>query len=144
MDDDVHLTVTTDDRRNLSFLASEYADEKGTNLSHAYALTIYSSQGVTVDGNTFVFYNGRMGRADTYVAASRHKDHAHIFSNSKEIDEYTDLASADKVTNEQERLKTLAVLMTQENSSTLAIEHLLDTNKSVELGKDVELRACAL
>ncbi|WP_227876295.1 hypothetical protein [Photobacterium frigidiphilum] len=53
LDGDVRLSVMLDDKRPISSLASEYSDQIGLNLCHAYALTIFSSQGTTVDRNTF-------------------------------------------------------------------------------------------
>lgn len=121
---DVHLSIKTDDKRNASFLASEYCDERGTNISLAYALTIYSSQGTTVDGNTFIYYTGGMDRSNTYVAASRHKNEAHIFCNRKEIDERARVYDTGKSINDSGRLNMLARLMSRDSYSTLAIEEL--------------------
>lgn len=52
---DVEFSIRADDGRKMSFLSSEYADEKGTHLCHSYTLTVYSFQGTTVDGNTFIY-----------------------------------------------------------------------------------------
>jgi len=138
---DVHVTVQTDDNRKISFFASEYADNKGTNLSLAYALTIYSSQGVTVDGNTFVYYNGGMGRANTYVAASRHKDEVHMYCNAREIDEHLGEISQHEDAMSRNRLLALANLMSNDNYSSLAIEQLPQREKLCEhsLGLDMSI-----
>ncbi|MEX5379571.1 hypothetical protein [Acinetobacter towneri] len=50
---DTKLNVKIDDNRTDSFLASEYSDEIGVNLCHTYTLTVFSSQGTTINGNTF-------------------------------------------------------------------------------------------
>ena len=78
---DVELAVRADDGRTVSFLSSEYADDKGTHLCHSYALTVFSSQGITVDGNTFVLYSDGMERSNSYVALSRHKYESHMYIN---------------------------------------------------------------
>lgn len=137
-DGDVHFTVVTDDKRNLTFLASEYSDERGTNLSLAYALTVYSAQGTTVDGNTFSYYTAGMDRSNTYVAASRHKDEAHIFCNRKEIDERTGALDSGRSISDKDRLAVLAGLMSRDRYSTLAIEHLLDKPYQQESKKSIE------
>jgi conjugative relaxase-like TrwC/TraI family protein len=109
----VHLTPLT------------YQDEYGRfPLVHAYAMTVYSSQGITIDGDTFVFYNSHMDRANTYVAGSRHKDNCHWFFNSKEID--LSAKPNNEMVTHDERLLELAKFMKREQRSTLAIEHLTD------------------
>jgi conjugative relaxase-like TrwC/TraI family protein len=125
---DVRFIIETDDKRNVSFLASEYSDEVGTNLCLAYALTVYSAQGTTIDGNTFTYYTGGMDRANTYVAASRHKDESHIFCNRKEIDEKLGTHDTDRVIDDKERQHCLASMMSRENSAKLAIELLPDNH----------------
>ncbi|MFA0016238.1 hypothetical protein AB4391_23240 [Vibrio lentus] len=113
-----------DNEQIISFLASDYSDEIGVNLCHAYALTVFSSQGTTVDGNTFTLYSGRMAQREAYVALSRHKDESHVYVNEAEINErvrsYEDgIELSDKL-----RQSALAELMKQDRHVSLAIEHL--------------------
>ncbi|EHY0954112.1 relaxase domain-containing protein [Vibrio cholerae] len=119
---DVRFTIATDDKRVVTFLASEYRDELGTNLCLAYALTVYSAQGTTIDGNTFIYYTAGMDRANTYVAASRHKDESHFFCNRREIDERLGVNDTGRAINESERQLCLAAMMSRENSARLATE----------------------
>ncbi len=84
---DAELTVKADDGRLLSFLVSDYADEKGAYLCHAYALTVYSSQGVTVDGSTFVYGGTGMDQTNSYVAMSRNKDFSYVYLTVGNINE---------------------------------------------------------
>ena len=108
----------------MSFRASEYSDHIGLNLCHAYALTVFSSQGTTVDGNTFTLYSGQMGQRETYVALSRHKDESHVYVNKAEINERVRVYEDDVEPTDILRQATLAELMKQDRHMSLAIEHL--------------------
>ncbi|OCH18627.1 hypothetical protein [Aliivibrio logei] len=81
------LSIELDDKRIVSFRASEYSDHIGLNICHAYALTVFSSQDTTIDGNTFTLYSGRMGQRETYVALNRHKNESHTYVNKAGINE---------------------------------------------------------
>ncbi|HCE3704266.1 TPA: relaxase domain-containing protein [Vibrio parahaemolyticus] len=139
---DVRFTIATDDKRVVSFLASEYRDELGTNLCLAYALTVYSAQGTTIDGNTFTYYTAGMDRANTYVAASRHKDESHIFCNRREIDERLGANDTDRKIDDKERRHCLAAMMSRENTAKLAIELLPENHimNAPEVVEDLELQ----
>ena len=131
-DGDLQFDIETDAGGKVHFKASEYCNEYGNvYLTQAYALTVYASQGLTVDGDVFVFYNSGMDRSNTYVAGSRHKDNCHWFVNNKEIDE---LASIDNksLKEDEKRLKILAKLMASENRKKLAIEYLKNEQPVVE------------
>lgn len=134
---DVRLSVLTDDGRNLSFLASEYADELGTNLCLAYALTVYSSQGTTIDGDTFSLYTGRMDRANSYVSLSRHKDNSHLYVNTLEIEEKVAGFDDKAEITDQMRINTLANMMSRDDYATLAVEHLPSSQRAMQ--NDIEL-----
>jgi len=138
---DVRFTVETDDKRRVSFLASEYRDEVGVNLCLAYALTIYSAQGTTIDGNTFTYYTAGMDRANTYVAASRHKDESHVFCNRKEVDGKLGAFDTGRSISDKERLHGLASMMSRENSAQLATEQLPEKQieESLEMIDDLEI-----
>ncbi|KOY36928.1 MobF family relaxase [Vibrio parahaemolyticus] len=112
--------VRLEDSRLVSVDESNYVDEFGNlPLIHAYAMTVYSSQGITVNGSTFILYNSHMGREATYVAGSRHKDHSHFFMNSKDVDFSIE---CDRIT-EKMRLDLFAQYMSRESKSRLAIEY---------------------
>ena len=102
---------------------NDYQSDQGRlPLVHAYAMTVYSSQGVTVDGDTFILYNAHMDRANSYVAGSRHKDNSHWFINNKEMDA---LISPDGgVISAEQRIAVLAEQMSREQYTKLAIEYL--------------------
>ncbi|MFV1873825.1 MAG: MobF family relaxase [Oleiphilus sp.] len=139
LEDDVRLSVETDDEREVSFLASEYRDEKGTNICLAYALTVYSAQGTTVRGNTFTLYSGGMDRANSYVGLSRHKDEAHLYVNQSEIDERAGAYDTGKAITDSERMDTLSKLMCRDNYSSLAIEHLPEQQIAIEETVELEI-----
>ncbi|MGR5127145.1 hypothetical protein [Photobacterium swingsii] len=124
LDDDVRLSVLLDDERTISFLASECSDEIGVNLCHAYALTVFSSQGTTVDGNTFTLYSGRMAQRETYVALSRHKDESHVYINEAEVNERVRSYGEDLELTDELRQAELAKLMKQDHHASLATEYL--------------------
>tara|TARA_R110000744_G_scaffold73919_4_gene147747 strand:+ start:408 stop:2981 length:2574 start_codon:yes stop_codon:yes gene_type:complete len=124
LENDVQFTIEVDDKRTISFLASSYSDELGAHLCHAYALTIYSSQGTTIDGNTFTLYSGSMNRANTYVALSRHKDESHLYINSAEMNERCRTKDISVEPTQEMREAQLAELTKRDNYHSLAIEHL--------------------
>lgn len=66
-------------------------DEGRTMISGANAMTVYSSQGVTVKGDAFVLQTASMDRANTYVAASRAKENTHLYVPSDEISSLKEL-----------------------------------------------------
>jgi conjugative relaxase-like TrwC/TraI family protein len=119
------LCIALDNGHKVTVNIQTYHDEYGRfPLVHAYAMTVYSSQGITIDGDTFVLYNNHMDRANTYVAGSRHKDNCHWFFNSKEIDLLA--KPNNEMVTHDERLQEVAKLMKREQRSTLAIEQLTD------------------
>jgi Ti-type conjugative transfer relaxase TraA len=125
---DVEFSIRADDGRKVSFLSSEYADERGTHLCHAYALTVYSSQGTTVDGNTFVYHTKEMDRANMYVAMSRHKDKSHIFCNCLELESRSSALTQDISERRAAMLNSMTVNdnFAQLASSTLVVEGSLE------------------
>ncbi len=123
-DSDTKLSIELDDKRIVYFRASEYSDQIGLNLCHAYALTVFSSQGTTIDGNTFTLYSGRMGQREAYVALSRHKDESHIYINEAEIDERIKVLEDGIEPTAPLRQAELEKMMVQDRHATLAIEHL--------------------
>ncbi len=122
---DTEFSIKVDDGRKVNFFASDYADEKGTHLCLAYALTVYSSQGTTIDGNTFVYYTKGMDRANTYIAASRHKGESHIFCNRHEIEECIPDSSRDISKLAQKREEMLVSMMSKDNLASLATEKMV-------------------
>jgi conjugative relaxase-like TrwC/TraI family protein len=124
-DDNVYFEVLNDEGRTLQFSQSDYADEHGRlYLTQAYAMTIFSSQGLTVDGDTFVLHNSRMDRPHAYVAGSRHRDQCHWFINRKEVQMMANIDETDRTITDKECLDTLAQTLSQDNYSSLATEYV--------------------
>jgi ATP-dependent exoDNAse (exonuclease V) alpha subunit len=84
-------------------------------MSQAYVMTVYSSQGLIIDGDVFVYYTCGMDRANTYVASSRHKDSCYLFINNREINE---------LNSNKPAIESLAHLMSADKKKQLAVEYL--------------------
>jgi conjugative relaxase-like TrwC/TraI family protein len=136
MDDgDIWIRVALDSGRHTQFVLSDYCNEDGrAYLAQAYAQTVYSAQGLTIDGDVFVYYTQYMDRAHSYVACSRHKDKAHIFANAEELTEFipSDFEHAPVDIGLRE---ALAAQMSRDNRPKLAIEYL-EQQKAKELSKN--------
>ncbi|TMN81763.1 MULTISPECIES: MobF family relaxase [unclassified Pseudoalteromonas] len=125
LDDEVVLLIKLDIGRTVKIRASEYCDEKGRlYLIPAYARTVYASQGITVNGETFVYYDSSMDRANTYVACSRHKEKATIFGNASDLEEYVPLSYQNEPNKPLKLLTAMAACMSRESSPKLASEYL--------------------
>lgn len=121
---DVAFTIQKDCGTVVTFLKSEYQDANDAlNLVHAYAMTIYSCQGATIDGDTFILYDVYMGRAASYVASSRHKDRCHWFVNGSKLDEISNVKIHKNTSIYLYRLETLAKCMRAEKYCSMALEH---------------------
>jgi conjugative relaxase-like TrwC/TraI family protein len=121
-DGHVKFTVQTDNYQLVTFSTQDYCDEHGRlYLAQAYALTVYASQGITVDGDTFVLHNTGMDRATSYVGGSRHKDNCHWFFNQSSIQES---CNNGETLDREQALEAVATLMSQDRYKALAIEYL--------------------
>lgn len=139
MDDgDIWIRVRLDTGLDTQFMASKYCDDDGrVYLTQAYAQTVYSSQGLTINGNVFVYYSQTMDRAHTYVACSRHKDAAHIFANAQEFE----AEIPEKLQDAPKHIgleKAIANSMSRNLRPKLASEYL--TPEQVELALDCNER----
>ncbi|MBU2877443.1 MobF family relaxase [Aliiglaciecola lipolytica] len=143
MDDgDVWIRVALDSGRQTQFMLSDYCNDEGrVYLTQAYAQTVYSSQGLTIDGDVFVYYTENMDRAHSYVACSRHKDKAHIFANAEELRDLipSDFEHAPVAVGLRE---ALAAQISRNNRPKLAIEYLTNdqiSSLNLEKQKQYEL-----
>ncbi len=79
------LTVQVGERE-IRFNSNDIADNKGrAPIAHAYATTVYSAQGATVDA-AFVLAEANMKRNEIYVAASRAKENIKIYLDKSEAE----------------------------------------------------------
>jgi ATP-dependent exoDNAse (exonuclease V) alpha subunit len=115
--------VELDNGNKVSINTNEYCNNDGDlYMTQAYAMTVYSSQGLTVNGDVFVYYTSGMDRANTYVACSRHKDNSQLFINSKEMEENNNISSMD----------FFAKLMSVDNKKSLAIDYVEKANEKIK------------
>lgn len=119
IDGSYDFKVKLDNGNKVTINTDEYCNDDGhLYMTQAYAMTVYSSQGLTIDGDVFVYYTSGMDRANTYVACSRQKDNSHLFINNKEIDD------------NQSRISYLKERMSSDDYPILAIEYVKNKNKS--------------
>jgi conjugative relaxase-like TrwC/TraI family protein len=123
IDDSYDFKVQLDNGNKVTINTNEYCNDNGhLYLTQAYAMTIYSAQGITIEGDAFVYYTTGMDRANTYVACSRHKDNCHLFVNKKEID----------AVDQSEIIKRLVSFMSNDKKNNLAIEHVKRMSEKIE------------
>jgi conjugative relaxase-like TrwC/TraI family protein len=133
------MYIRLDSGRVIKIRASEYCDEQGRiYLTPAYAQTVFSSQGLTINGETFVYYSSTMDRSNTYVACSRHKEKSTIFANKAELEEYIPTSHQHAPTKEKKLIAAMAACMTQENRPKLAIEYITKETEGDNI-KEIEL-----
>ncbi len=120
----IDFGVDLDDGRYITFNNLDYTNEDGRlPISLGYALTVYASQGTTIDGDVFVYWTNGMDRANSYVAGSRHKDNCHWFFNNKELDSMTTL-SGESNYGACERIRSIAKVMSFDRRKSMAIEYI--------------------
>ena len=78
------VNVLLEDGRKVTVDSRKYQDDEGRfAMHHGDAMTIYSSQGATVN-NSFVMHSSSMDRRLAYVAYSRHKDSTTLYIDKSE------------------------------------------------------------
>jgi conjugative relaxase-like TrwC/TraI family protein len=116
------FSIELDNGEKVDFSEPQYQNELGKlQLVQAYATTIYSSQGLTVDA-AFVFFTSGMDRANSYVSGSRHKESCHWFFNNEEIDAHIENQNVCSLRGA--RINQISKWMQQDNTDKLAIEYL--------------------
>lgn len=124
--------------RQISFDPRDLADAKGrAQIGWAYASTIYSAQGLTVD-RAYVAVDGSFDRHDIYVAASRARDRTLLVVDAKTIDRQLSAADApgaklDKRSDPAMRQAWLAARLARSSSKVstvdaIAVRRALATN----------------
>lgn len=114
-----HIVEMSTHGRCVSFPLSKLADDKNRlPISHAYASTIYGSQGLTVD-NAIVLINPVFDKHDIYVAASRARDSTQLIVNKKLVDKSISLEQSllpqdrETTASQSERINWLAARMSR-------------------------------
>lgn len=92
----------------------------GVPLSHAHAVTQWSSQGATVD-KSFVLASG-MDRRYAYVGMSRHRDSATLYVDESEIK--SKLKSADKPTDRDSMMIQLATQLARKSDKLSTLDFI--------------------
>ena len=136
IDGSYDFKVKLDNGNKVTINTDEYCNDDGhLYMTQAYAMTVYASQGLTIDGDTFVYYTSGMGRANTYVACSRQKDRSHLFVNKNEF-----LLNANLQNNSQDTLiNEVAQAMSTNKNQKLAVEYVVDIDKKIaQLSKKFE------
>lgn len=142
--DDVRLTIALDDGRTVNIKQSDYCDEENRfHVIQAYASTVYSAQGATIDGDTFTYYSTAMDRAASYVAGSRAKDKAWFFANGQELDAQCSISENGDKPDLVTRLDVLARNMKVNRHKIMAIEYF-DEKSTLEAEQIKEKRAEAI
>jgi ATP-dependent exoDNAse (exonuclease V) alpha subunit len=124
------ISVAIDDRR-VTFKVSDLTDEHGrARLGHAYATTIYGSQGLTTD-KAFVLLDSSMNRHDIYVASSRARDRTELLADSRALDAHIrlDLPLSQRRTaaiDADMRLAWLASRLGRKHVKTCTLDPTLD------------------
>lgn len=85
----------------------EVSERSYSSIAHGYAVTIHKAQGVTVD-RAYVLATGGMDRALTYVAMTRHREHAELFAGRDDFQSFH--AMAQRIGRGQVKQSTLDFL----------------------------------
>ena len=88
----------------------------------AYAQTIYSSQGQTVEGKVFVLNDSGIERSNAYVALSRHRSECHLYVSKDQFQTAQPLTNDAVVTH-------LAKQYSEDRYNQLAFERIGQTNR---------------
>ncbi len=120
----IDFGVDLDDDRYITFNNLDYKNEDGRlPISLGYALTVYASQGITIDGDVFVCWTNGMDRANSYVAGSRHKDNCHWFFNNQEVDTMT--VQYNELNNKEvARINAIAKVMSFDFRKNMAMDYI--------------------
>lgn len=129
-DNSYRFSIEDENGKALHINTADYADKHGNSyFALGYALTVFSSQGSTINGNTFILHDDMMDRRHAYVAGSRHKDECHWFVDTSSID--ANLES--KQITQQQRLEALAHGLEQNNEAKLTLDYLKENERQEEL-----------
>lgn len=112
------------DGQSLTFSPADIADAKGrARLATAYAATIFSAQGVTVD-HSLAWLSDRYDRHDAYVAASRARESTELFVDHRALDRELEQAGLtdDATSADQARIARLVARLSRLSVKANAID----------------------
>lgn len=114
------------DGQRLTFSSADVADNKGrARLAHAYATTLFQSQGLTVD-HSLVLISSRFDRHDAYVAASRSRESTEFFIDTGTLDREIeqDFSFPVEADWDEARMAYLATRLARQSLKTNAIDYI--------------------
>jgi conjugative relaxase-like TrwC/TraI family protein len=134
-DSNLRIIIKKDSGELVTVLQDKYCNQKGhIYLAPAYAQTIYSAQGKTIDGNVFVLHDPMIDRANAYVAMSRHKDDCHLYIATDHVIDDEEISSSAKLF-EDLILTKISHQFSTEKRAKLSIEHdLFEAEKDINQG----------
>lgn len=133
-DSQLRIIIQKDNGEFVSVSQEKYSNDKDqVFLAPAYAQTIYSAQGKTIDGNVYVLHDPIIDRANAYVAMSRHKDDCHLYVATDLIMDGEDEALKSKST-EEIAIEKISAQFSSERRAKLSIEY-----DSVAIDKELKL-----
>jgi conjugative relaxase-like TrwC/TraI family protein len=112
--------------RYFAFTTTDIADSKGrARLAHAYAATIFQSQGATVE-RALVLLSASLDRRDAYVASSRARETTEFFVDAKTLDRELNQIEQEPTPDRAEaRLSFLAQRLSRASVKTNALDLLV-------------------
>lgn len=120
------------DGKHLTFSSTDVADSKGrARLAHAYATTLFQSQGLTVD-HSLILMSSRFDRHDAYVAASRSRESTEFFIDTRTLDREIeqDLPLPAEADRDEARMAYLATRLARQSLKTNAIDYISEQERA--------------
>jgi conjugative relaxase-like TrwC/TraI family protein len=114
-------------------LSSQYLEES---TSLGYALTVFRSQGITVD-HAFLFGNDTLFQEAGYTALSRGRLSNHLYAVASE-NPRAEIAHGDEVTWHQDALAGLVDALSRSHEQTMALESLPTRSTGARITRDGE------
>lgn len=123
------LVLRREDGTTVRVNLKEYSDKQERPFFvPAYAQTIYSSQGQTVEGKVFVLNDSGIERSNAYVALSRHRSECHLYISKDQFQ------TEQPLTND-EVIEHLAKQYSEDRYNQFAFERIPPNNR-----KELELQ----
>lgn len=118
--------------QRFTFSFTDVADNKGrARLAHAYATTLFQSQGLTVD-RSLILMSSRFDRHDAYVAASRSRESTEFFIDTRTLDREIeqDLPLPAAADRDEARMAYLATRLARQSLKSNAIDYISEQERA--------------